>query len=151
MLHGVSTSYPELAAYRPSLGAISIDKLAERRLVAPRHRCHPDMEISDLSCQRLWAHHVLPPDGGSGSSCLLKSLSLLVALRDAIHLGSMISVIDAFAFATINLIPTKQTDVTTDKNSLHSSVGNTITIYQQLCIPSPLYPGVPLVCVTVAL
>lgn len=35
----------------------------------------------------------------------------------------------------IDLIPTRQTDVTGDKNQLDSSVQNTITEYEALCIP----------------
>jgi hypothetical protein len=53
----------------------------------------------------------------------------------------------AFAFAMINLIPTKQGDVTADKNSLDASVVKTVTLYKQLCIPSPLYPTLPAICI----
>jgi hypothetical protein len=49
----------------------------------------------------------------------------------------------------IAMIPTKQADVTADKNMLDTSVGNTITLYQQICIPSPLYPTIPPVCAVV--
>jgi len=31
-------------------------------------------------------------------------------------------------------------------DSVDSSVGNAITLFGQLCIPSPLYPAVPPVC-----
>ncbi|KAJ7330829.1 hypothetical protein DFH08DRAFT_966584 [Mycena albidolilacea] len=64
-------------------------------------------------------------------------------------LRSLEAGIDSFAFALIAMIPTKQANVTTDKNMLDDSVGNTITLYQQICIPSPLYPTVPPVCVVV--
>jgi hypothetical protein len=61
-------------------------------------------------------------------------------------LRSLEAGIDSFAFAMINLIPTRQSDVTDDKDQLDSSVGNTVTLYTQLCIPSPLYPGLMPVC-----
>ncbi|KAJ6452621.1 hypothetical protein C8R45DRAFT_847617 [Mycena sanguinolenta] len=50
--------------------------------------------------------------------------------------------IDAFASAMIDLIPTRESDVTSDKSSLDASVENTITVYAQVCIPSPFYPTV---------
>ncbi|KAJ7871930.1 hypothetical protein B0H13DRAFT_1895579 [Mycena leptocephala] len=62
-------------------------------------------------------------------------------------LQSLEAAIDAFAFAMINLIPTKQGDVTADKNSLDASVVKTVTLYKQLCIPSPLYPTLPAICI----
>lgn len=52
----------------------------------------------------------------------------------------------SFAFSMINLIPTRTADVTTDKNTLDDSVGNTISVYDQFCLPSPLYPTVLPVC-----
>ena len=48
----------------------------------------------------------------------------------------------------IDLIPGRQADVQTDKDQLDESVGNSITTYEQICIPSPLYPAVPPVCVS---
>ncbi|KAJ6619198.1 hypothetical protein B0H10DRAFT_1913109 [Mycena sp. CBHHK59/15] len=55
-------------------------------------------------------------------------------------LRSLEASIDSFAFAMIDMIPTQAPSVQTDKNSLDSSVGNTITLYEQICIPSVLYP-----------
>ncbi|KAJ7196436.1 hypothetical protein GGX14DRAFT_575002 [Mycena pura] len=55
--------------------------------------------------------------------------------------------IDSFAFAMIDLIPTKSSDVTDDRNQLDTSVGNTISQYEQLCIPSPLYPELLPICI----
>ena len=52
----------------------------------------------------------------------------------------------SFAFSMIDLIPTQTPAVNTDKDSLDSSVGNAISIYQQICIPSVLYPTVPPIC-----
>ena len=46
----------------------------------------------------------------------------------------------------IDLIPTQTPAVNSDKSALDSSVGNTITIYKQICVPSILYPRVPPVC-----
>ena len=46
----------------------------------------------------------------------------------------------------INLIPTRKGDVTDDKNSLDSSVKNAISKYEQICIPSILYPTIPPIC-----
>ncbi|KAJ7330827.1 hypothetical protein DFH08DRAFT_708551 [Mycena albidolilacea] len=64
-------------------------------------------------------------------------------------LRSLEASIDSFAFALIAMIPTKQADVTTDKNMLDGSVDNTISLYQQLCVPSPLYPTIPPICVII--
>lgn len=54
----------------------------------------------------------------------------------------------SFASAMIDLIPTRETDVSTDKNSLDSSVGNTITVYEQICVPSILYPLLMPICIS---
>ncbi|KAF7337349.1 hypothetical protein MSAN_02260600 [Mycena sanguinolenta] len=56
--------------------------------------------------------------------------------------------IDDFAYSMIDLIPTRESNVTTDKNSLHDSVGNTITKYQEPCVPSLLYPFFMPLCVS---
>ncbi|KAJ7870919.1 hypothetical protein B0H14DRAFT_3439728 [Mycena olivaceomarginata] len=64
-------------------------------------------------------------------------------------LRSLEAGIDSFAFALIDMIPTKEADVTADKNMLDGSVGNTISLYEQFCLPSPLYPSLPPVCVVV--
>ncbi|KAJ7196419.1 hypothetical protein GGX14DRAFT_403372 [Mycena pura] len=56
--------------------------------------------------------------------------------------------IDSFVFAMIDLIPTKSSDVTDDKNQLDTSVGNTFSLYQELCIPSPLYPDLLPICIS---
>ncbi|KAJ7434464.1 hypothetical protein FB451DRAFT_1467571 [Mycena latifolia] len=67
----------------------------------------------------------------------------------AAALRSLEAAIDSFAFAMINLIPTQAPAVTNDQNSLDGSVTNTITIYEQICIPSILYPTLPPVCASV--
>ncbi|KAJ7212744.1 hypothetical protein B0H12DRAFT_1275872 [Mycena haematopus] len=56
-------------------------------------------------------------------------------------LRSLEATIDSFAFAMIDLIPTREADVSDDKNDLDMSVGNAIALYGQLCIQSPLYPA----------
>ncbi|KAJ7037267.1 hypothetical protein C8F04DRAFT_1093097 [Mycena alexandri] len=62
-------------------------------------------------------------------------------------LRTLEATIDSFAFAMINLIPCGAGSVTDDKNGLDTSVGNSITLYTQLCIPSPLYPTLMPICV----
>ncbi|KAF7332844.1 UVI-1 protein [Mycena venus] len=63
-------------------------------------------------------------------------------------LRSLESIIDTFAFALIAMIPTKTASVEAGKNALDTSVKNTIELYTQLCLPSPLYPLIPPVCIT---
>ncbi|KAJ6549984.1 hypothetical protein B0H19DRAFT_1073880 [Mycena capillaripes] len=54
---------------------------------------------------------------------------------------------DSFAFSLIDVVPTVAAGVQGDKDSLDTAVGNAISLYGQLCIPSPLYPTVLPVCV----
>ncbi|KAF8814355.1 hypothetical protein BYT27DRAFT_7082424 [Phlegmacium glaucopus] len=54
--------------------------------------------------------------------------------------------IDSFALTMTDVIPTRRDDVKTDKDQLDQSVGNSISRYQQVCIPSPLYPKVLPLC-----
>ncbi|KAF8970482.1 hypothetical protein BDZ97DRAFT_1791674 [Flammula alnicola] len=65
----------------------------------------------------------------------------------AAALRSLEAIVDSFAISMINLIPTKADDVQTGAASLNTSVGNSITLYQQICVPSPLYPTIPPVCI----
>ncbi|KAJ6533701.1 hypothetical protein B0H19DRAFT_1272341 [Mycena capillaripes] len=62
-------------------------------------------------------------------------------------LRALEAIIDSFAFAMIDLIPCGAISVTNDKNGLDTSVGNSITLYSQLCIPAPLYPTLMPICV----
>ncbi|KAJ7717776.1 hypothetical protein B0H16DRAFT_1700837 [Mycena metata] len=63
-------------------------------------------------------------------------------------LRTLEATIDSFAFAMINLIPCGADSVrTTRMVTLDTSVANSITLYAQFCIPSPLYPTVIPVCV----
>lgn len=62
-------------------------------------------------------------------------------------LNALEAIIDKFAISMINLISCASGPVTKDQDDLDKSVGDTINQYQKLCIPSPLYPIVPPVCV----
>lgn len=49
----------------------------------------------------------------------------------------------------INLISCATSDVTQDKDQLDQSVGNTIDLYKQFCLPSVLYPKVQPICIAI--
>ncbi|KAN0128113.1 hypothetical protein V8E53_013211 [Lactarius tabidus] len=66
-------------------------------------------------------------------------------------LQSLEAVIDSFAFAMINMIPCASDSVNSDQQQLDQTVGQAITLYQQLCIPNPLYPTLQPVCIGVTL
>lgn len=57
--------------------------------------------------------------------------------------------VDSYTFALLDVAPTQRSAITDDKNGMNTSVGNASSVYSQLCIPSPLYPVVPPVCVAV--
>ena len=47
------------------------------------------------------------------------------------------------------MLPTcKTTAVQTDKNKLDGSVENTITNYEKICVPNPLFPALMPICVS---
>ncbi|KAJ7469590.1 hypothetical protein FB451DRAFT_1038703 [Mycena latifolia] len=54
---------------------------------------------------------------------------------------------DSFAFALIAVIPSEASSAKSDYESLASSIESAISLYQQVCVPSPLYPSVAPVCV----
>jgi hypothetical protein len=54
---------------------------------------------------------------------------------------------DSYTFALLAVAPSQQGAITNDQNSVETSLGNAITIYNQLCIPSPLYPSLKPICV----
>ncbi|KAF7359740.1 hypothetical protein MVEN_00698700 [Mycena venus] len=68
-------------------------------------------------------------------------------------------IIDSFAFALIDVIPQEARravqpqlgTVSSDKSALDTAVANTITVYNEICIPSSLYPIVLPSCVSNAL
>jgi hypothetical protein len=62
-------------------------------------------------------------------------------------LRSLEAALDSYTFAFIEVVPSQQSAVTNDKNSVDTALGDTITLYDQICVPSPLYPTVQPVCV----
>jgi hypothetical protein len=64
----------------------------------------------------------------------------------ASSLRALEAALDSYTFALIAAAPSQQGAITNGKDSADSSLGNAITLYGQLCIPSPLYPAVPPVC-----
>jgi hypothetical protein len=65
----------------------------------------------------------------------------------ASSLRALEAALDSYTYALISAAPSQQGAITNDKDSADSSLGNAITFYGQLCIPSPLYPTVMPVCV----
>lgn len=47
----------------------------------------------------------------------------------------------------IDLIPTRKNDVLADKVALDGSVHTCLTVYRQLCVPSPFYPKTMPTCI----
>jgi hypothetical protein len=68
-----------------------------------------------------------------------------VAAPIASSLRTLEGALDSYAYALL-AAASQQGAITTDKDSVDSSLGNAITLYEQLCIPSPLYPVVQPVC-----
>jgi hypothetical protein len=62
-------------------------------------------------------------------------------------LRNLEAALDAYAFALLSVAPSQQGPITGGQNSVDTSLGNAITTYNQLCIPSPLYPAIPPICV----
>jgi hypothetical protein len=62
-------------------------------------------------------------------------------------LRTLEATIDSFLFAMINLIPSQSSGVESDQSGLDQTVGTAISTYEELCIPSPLYPTLQPVCV----
>jgi hypothetical protein len=56
--------------------------------------------------------------------------------------------VDSYSFALINVAPDEVPAITSDQSALDTAVGNTISTYSQICIPSPLYPIILPVCVS---
>lgn len=55
---------------------------------------------------------------------------------------------DSYSFALVAAVSSQQDAITRDQNNLDAALSNTISTYTQVCIPSPLYPIVPPVCVS---
>jgi hypothetical protein len=69
---------------------------------------------------------------------VLRSLEAAIDVSSRKHtlsLSILLLLEQKFAFAMIDMIPTKSDDVTNDKNQLDQSVQNDIAAYQALCIP----------------
>jgi large exoprotein involved in heme utilization and adhesion len=54
---------------------------------------------------------------------------------------------DSFSNALVEVAPAQSSGITDDTSSADQSMGNAISLYEKLCIPSPLYPIVPPICV----
>lgn len=65
----------------------------------------------------------------------------------AASLRSLEAAFDGYAFALISVAPSQSSSISNDQTDINSSVGNAISVYERLCIPSPLYPVVSPVCV----
>lgn len=55
---------------------------------------------------------------------------------------------DSYALALATVAPSQQGAITSDQSSIDTNLNSAITTYEQICIPSPLYPIVPPVCVS---
>jgi Hydrophobic surface binding protein A len=62
-------------------------------------------------------------------------------------LQSLEAALDSFTFALTAVAPSQQGAITTGKDSVDTPLGKAIAVYGEICIPSPLYPSVPPVCV----
>ncbi len=66
----------------------------------------------------------------------------------ATSLRSLETSFDSYTYALIGAAsPSQQGAITNGKDSVDNSLGNAITLFGQICIPSPLYPTVSPVCV----
>jgi hypothetical protein len=65
----------------------------------------------------------------------------------ASSLRNLEAAFDSYAFALLTVAPSQQGPITDDQNSVDTSLGNATTTYEQLCIPSPLYPTIQPICV----
>ncbi|KAF7372727.1 hypothetical protein MSAN_00478000 [Mycena sanguinolenta] len=69
-------------------------------------------------------------------------------------LRSLEAGIDSFAFTLINVVPEQAFrgterllgSISSDQSALDTAVGNAVTVYSEVCVPSPLYPIVLPVC-----
>lgn len=66
----------------------------------------------------------------------------------ATSLRNLEATLDSYAFALLAVAPSQQGPIADDQNSVDTSSGDAITIYDQLCIPSPLYPTLKPICVS---
>jgi Hydrophobic surface binding protein A len=67
----------------------------------------------------------------------------------ASSLRSLEAALDSYAFALTTIAAPQQGAITQAKESLDNSLGGAITLYEQTCIPSPLYPTIQPVCIAI--
>ncbi|KAJ7717774.1 hypothetical protein B0H16DRAFT_1610200 [Mycena metata] len=72
-----------------------------------------------------------------------------VAQPFAAVLRTLEGAIDAFAFGAIAMLPSCANQVTQQQAGLDTSVASAISQYEEICVPSPLYPTVMPVCIGV--
>lgn len=65
----------------------------------------------------------------------------------ASSLRALEAALDSYTYALISVAPSQQGAITTSKDSVDSSLSNAITRYDQICIPTPLYPTLMPICV----
>jgi hypothetical protein len=64
-------------------------------------------------------------------------------------LRALEAALDAYTHALLTAAPSQQGTITSGQSSTDSSLTNAISSYDQTCIPSPLYPTVPPICVPI--
>jgi len=62
-------------------------------------------------------------------------------------LRSLEAVLDSYTFTLIQVAPSQQGAITTDKDAVDTTLGSAIALYGEICVPSPLYPAVLPICV----
>jgi hypothetical protein len=62
-------------------------------------------------------------------------------------LRALESALDHFSGTLTQIAPSQVGDIDASQSQADSATGNAITTYDQLCIPSPLYPTLPPICV----
>jgi hypothetical protein len=64
-------------------------------------------------------------------------------------LRSLEGTFDSYAYALVSVAPSQQGAIASDQSSVETSLGDEITLYSQICIPSPLYPTLQPLCIAV--
>jgi hypothetical protein len=54
--------------------------------------------------------------------------------------------LDSYTVALITVAPSQQDAITNDQNSVDKSLGSVIGVYEEICVPSPLYPNIQPIC-----
>jgi len=55
---------------------------------------------------------------------------------------------DQYAFTLVDVAASQSNSITSSLNQVETSLDNAISLYQELCIPSPLYPTIMPVCIS---